>query len=66
MANANNYDDCGLADDGSGLYRFTAGSPCDNGGEADTGINVDYEGQPRPATPGTAPDMGADEIVATP
>jgi hypothetical protein len=62
MENGNHYDDCGLADDGGGIYRVTTGSPCDNAAQADTGVDVDYEGESRPATPGMPPDMGADEL----
>jgi hypothetical protein len=55
----NSYMDCSLADDGTGVFRIDAGTPCDNAGQPDTGVLVDYEGKDRSAT---APDMGADEL----
>jgi hypothetical protein len=50
---------CMLTDRPDGLPAITAGSLCDNAGEAGTGILVDYDGAPRSAD---TPDMGADEL----
>jgi hypothetical protein len=59
----NNYLDCALADDGTGVFRIDTGSPCDNAGQPNTGVLVDYEGKARSAM---TPDMGADELDANP
>jgi hypothetical protein len=52
-------DDCMLTDRPDGLQAIDAASTCVNAGQDDTGILVDYDGAPRPATD---PDMGADEL----
>ena len=63
-----NIDDpCTIAYDSEDLPRIGNTSPCRNSGEPGTGIDIDYDGDPRPDGSGTdKPDMGADEIVETP
>lgn len=60
MDNGNLYEDCGITGSG-GILSIAAGSPCQDAAEPDTGIDVDFEGDPRPQD---TPDMGADELVS--
>jgi hypothetical protein len=67
-AEKNNIDDdCMIAPGVGILPRIDAASMCKEGGEPGTGIDIDYDGDPRPDGSGAdKPDMGADEIVESP
>lgn len=63
-AEKNNIDDaCDIAPGTDNLPRIGAASMCKERGEPGTGIDVDYDGDPRPDGSGAdKPDIGADEI----
>lgn len=52
-----------FVDRAAGDYHLRAGSPAIGAGSAVVGVDVDFDGHPRPNPVGSAPDMGAFEAA---